>query len=156
MSGIAWHGPALTVRVLGIPVGQGRITTFGKGRTTHSNAKTLLPWREQVQHGAELEIERAYADIFPLAGPVNLHAYFTVAKPKSAPKRKTTWPVTRPDLSHLVRAVEDALTNAGVWGDDSQVVQTISRKVYPAEGDYALHVPGVILRIYTGSEAPDA
>ena len=44
---------------------------------------------------------------------------------KSAPPR----PVTRPDLTKYVRAVEDACTGI-LWHDDSQVVTQVNRKVY--------------------------
>jgi crossover junction endodeoxyribonuclease RusA len=150
---IAWHGPALTFQVLGLPAPQGAITTYGRGRSVHSNAKVLRPWREHVQHAAEAAIEATTWQGFPLTGPISLHAHFTMPKPKSAPKRRPTWPITRPDLSHLVRAVEDALTASGAWKDDSQVIETFSGKGYPGEGAHTLHVPGVILRVYVGSEA---
>lgn len=148
-------GPALTVQVLGEPVGQGRISTFGKGRTTHSNAKRLLPWREQVQNAAEAAIEKEQGvwHRFPLTGPVGLYCCFTVRKPASAPKTRTTWPAKRPDGSHLIRAVEDALQNAGAFIDDSQVVDGQYVKVFPGEHVQALHVPGVVIRVYTVGEA---
>lgn len=145
-------GPALTFQVLGETVGQGRVTTFGKGRTTHSNAKRLLPWREQVQHAAEAAIAQEHQWTFPLAGPVGLYACFTVKKPVAAPKTKTTWPTKRPDLSHLLRAVEDAMQNARVFGDDSQLVDEHIVKAFPDEHAEALHVPGVLIRIYAIGE----
>jgi Holliday junction resolvase RusA-like endonuclease len=142
-------GPMLSFHVLGTPVGQGRITTYGKGRSVHSNAERLLPWRESVQHAAEDAIGTAVHPVFPLDGPAGLHAYFTMPKPKSAPKKRTTYPVTRPDLSHLLRAVEDALQAAGVFKDDAQLIDETTAKVYPGEHAQALHVPGVLIRVYS-------
>lgn len=147
------YGPILTFRVRGLPIGQGRISFLGKGRPAiHSNQDRLLPWRELVQHAAEAAIRDAresQPDWFPLAGPVGLYACFTMSKPKSAPKTKPTFPVTRPDASHLLRAVEDAITNAGVWHDDSQLVDEHVVKAYPGEHVQALEVPGVVIRVYT-------
>jgi hypothetical protein len=50
-------GPWLTLNVLGDPVGQGNIRHLGAGRpAVHQNAKTLLPWRAQIQRDAEEQI----------------------------------------------------------------------------------------------------
>lgn len=136
--------PALTFSALGEPVGQGNIRHFGKGRpSVHQNQERLLPWREHVQHCAEKAL--AGLDDFPLLGPVQLSVYFTVRKPVAAPKRRRTYPVKRPDLSHLVRAVEDALQAGGVFKDDSQVIDLRAVKAYPDEHTRALRVPGVLI-----------
>ncbi|HEV8178612.1 MAG TPA: RusA family crossover junction endodeoxyribonuclease, partial [Gemmatimonadales bacterium] len=58
-----------------------------------------------------------------------------------------SWPDKRPDLSHLVRAVEDALTAAGLWVDDAQVVEIIGAKRYPNEGAGSLLGPGALIRV---------
>ena len=154
-------GPVLTFEVLGKPVGQGRISFLGKGRPAiHSNQNRLLPWRELVQHAAEAAITEeqqrfAALDVapwfggFPLDGPIGLYACFTLPKAAKSAKTKTTWPTKRPDGSHLLRAVEDAMTNAGVWRDDSQLVDEHLVKAFPGEHSQALHVPGVRVVIYT-------
>lgn len=113
--------------VRGTPVPQGSIRSLGKGRPSiHGNAGRLLPWREHVQH----EAERALAGAGPMEGPVEVILDFWLPKPASAPKRKPVWPVKRPDLDHLVRAVADACTAAGVWRDDSQIVALSATKTY--------------------------
>lgn len=149
-------GPVLTFQVLGEPIGQGNIRHLGKGRPAqHQNKERLLPWREAVQHAAEAAIEKEQ-DVwhtFPLTGPVGLYACFTVRKPASAPKTRTTYPTKRPDGSHLLRAIEDAMTNAGVWGDDSQIITSSHDKAFPGEHVQALHVPGVLIRVYMIGEA---
>jgi len=40
------------------------------------------------------------------------------------------FPAGRPDLDKLLRSTFDALGEAGVWGDDAQVVAARGRKVY--------------------------
>lgn len=118
----------LTVTVPGVPVGQGRLTTFGKGRTAHSNAKTLLPWREAIAWHVRQEMAAAGLSE-PLTGPLALTASFTLPRPKSAPKARWA-PDGRPDLSHLLRALEDAITASGLIVDDGQFVDEHPVKVY--------------------------
>ncbi len=149
-------GPVLSFHVVGLPIGQGRVSFLGKGRPAiHSNQHLLLPWRQTVAaaaHNAKVAAARISSRyVFPLAGPVALSAYFTMPKPKAAPKRRRTFPITRPDVSHLVRAIEDALQvkgGAGVYGDDSQIVDEHTTKAYPGEHLQALDVPGVVIYIY--------
>lgn len=152
------NGPWLTLEVLGEPIGQGNIRHLGAGRpAVHQNAKTLKPWRGRVQDAAEEQIAATiHKGRFPITTePVAIDATFTVRKPVAAPKRRQTWPVTRPDVDHLFRAIGDALTAAGVWRDDSQIVELTARKVYPGEHPQALHVPGVVIAVYTVREAAE-
>lgn len=130
--------------VRGVPVPQGSIRHLGRGRpAVHSNAKTLEPWRKTVQWAAE----EALGTTGPITGPVRVEMTFTVPKPLSAPKRRRTWPTARPDVDKLVRAVGDALTAAGAWHDDAQIVELTARKVYPGEGHDALPVPGAVITV---------
>lgn len=72
-----------------------------------------------------------------LDGPLRLEITFLLPRPKghygakgvrpSAP----SYPAVRPDLTKLVRAVEDALTGI-VWRDDAQVVDQSAMKAYGA------------------------
>mgnify|MGYP001584134830 FL=1 len=50
---------------------------------------------------------------------------------------------SKPDGSKLQRAVEDALTDAGVWGDDAQVCKWHGVKRYALVGES----PGVQITI---------
>jgi Holliday junction resolvase RusA-like endonuclease len=151
------YGPVLSFPVYGSPVGQGRVSFLGKGRgAKHSNADTLKPWRKKIAAEAHNQILRArrLGYEFPLTGPIGVHLHFTVPKPLDAPKRRRTFPVTRPDLSHYVRAAEDALSlkdeqiGTRVLGDDSQIVYILSTKAYPGEEQQALDAPGVLIRVY--------
>ena len=77
-------------------------------------------------------------------GAVMLDVTFVRERPKSLPKRTTPAHTKYPDLSKLVRAIEDALTGI-VWHDDSQVVETHSRKRYAEPGER----PGAIILVTT-------
>ena len=72
-----------------------------------------------------------------ITGPAKLELVFTFPRPKShvlksgglakgAPAHKTS----SPDLSKLIRCVEDSLTDAKVWTDDSYVVEVNALKRY--------------------------
>ena len=62
--------------------------------------------------------------------PVSVKLEFVMRRPKSAPKRTTPPATKKPDLDKLTRAVFDAITSAGVWDDDSQVVDAhISKRI---------------------------
>ena len=74
-----------------------------------------------------------------MTGALSLYVTFTLARPKghygtgrnSANLRPSAppYPATRPDLTKLVRGLEDALTGA-LWRDDAQVVIQVLSKVY--------------------------
>jgi Holliday junction resolvase RusA-like endonuclease len=103
-------------------------------------------WRDDVKAAAERAIEQTGHVAYDC--PVRVRMVFTWQKPKSAPKRRRTWPMGMPDLSKLCRSTEDALTAAGVWRDDARVVE-YSRlaKVYPGEDPEAMDVPGVRITV---------
>ena len=84
-----------------------------------------------------------------MAGPVRVRMVFTLPRPAAAKKRE--YPHTKPDLSKLVRATEDALTDAGVWEDDARVVELTAAKAYPiiphVPGTEILDRPGCVITI---------
>ena len=132
----------LTVTVLGVPVPQGAIRSLGTGRpSVHANAKSLHPWRQMVAQQVRWQMGDA-GITEPLEGPAVLTATFVMPRPKSAPKSRWA-PDRRPDLSHLVRALEDAIVMGGAVADDSQFVTEVVSKVYPADGA----VPGVTFTV---------
>jgi Holliday junction resolvase RusA-like endonuclease len=100
-----------------------------------AHEKELGTWRDAVKKAAREAIEATDGG-YPLEGPVVLAVTFTLYKPKNKPKTKPSWPEgTRQDLDKLLRAVMDAMTAAGVWKDDGQVVElTRLYKSYPLSG----------------------
>lgn len=82
--------------------------------------------------------------------PVRLDITFCFDKPASAPKQRRTWPIKRStfDVDKLQRAVFDALTDAGVYKDDSQVTDVHARKVFTDDPDAPLRTPGAVIRIW--------
>lgn len=143
----------IEIVVYGKPAPQGSkrfvgMSKAGRGILVESS-KDVKPWREAVRCAAIEAMGQAGAGI---AGPVELAIVFTLAKPKSAPKGRRTYPDKKPDLSKVVRSTEDALTDAGVYQDDARIVRCVAIKVFPGEHPYALPVPGarISVRPYAG------
>ena len=113
------------IDVVGIPAPQGSKKSIGNNRFVETSKK-LPAWRKAVREAAE-QVMRSEQR---LEGPVWLEVVFYLPRPKTVPFSKRQWPVTPPDASKLLRAVEDALTDAGVWVDDSYAVDVTVRKMY--------------------------
>lgn len=125
----------LRFAVSGVPAPQGSLVR-GRYGGVHNASPRVKTWREAVRS------EAANVRGQTMTGAVMVDLCFTVHRPE---KRKG-WPIVRPDLDKYIRAVLDALTDAGVWKDDSQVVELSARKQY--EGDPgALEAPGVVIEI---------
>jgi Holliday junction resolvase RusA-like endonuclease len=120
--------------VYGRPAPQGsKIASRAKdGRVFVREASPRLrDWRYEVARTAREHIEV----VEPLNLPVCMNIAFELPRPRSHLTKKGTlrkgapsYP-SRPDLTKLVRAVEDALTGI-VWRDDGQVVMVQAYKAY--------------------------
>lgn len=115
----------LSFTVEGVPVPQGSKTVFN-GRAVDANAKKLRPWRRQVVAAARAAMVAAGISE-PFEGPLVLAHEFVFVRPKSV---KRAHPSVKPDGDKLLRALCDALTDAGVWRDDAQMVRWPGGKVY--------------------------
>lgn len=126
----------LSFFVPGVPAPQGSKNGYHRGGKVVlvEAVKALKPWREAVAARAR-ESNRTAA----LRGPVSVDLRFVMYRPKGTPKRSTPPAVKKPDVDKLVRAVFDALTAAGVWGDDAQVTRLFTTKRIAEPNE----VPGV-------------
>lgn len=121
-------------QVVGRPAPQGSKTPTKYGGFRESS-KYLKPWRDAVVLAAKLAKANEH-DFLPFDGPVRLSITFFIERPK-----KSKWgryPAGTPDLSKLLRAVEDALTTANVWVDDALVVKCCVEKLWTG-GDTATY-----------------
>lgn len=123
---------AFTVYGVAQPAGS---KTAGKSKSgrlfVRDSAKGSAPWKRQVAQAAG----EAMNGSGMLDGALELSVIFTVPRPKghfgarglrpSAPEH----PTVRPDVTKLLRAVEDACTGI-VWRDDAQVVAQHAYKQY--------------------------
>lgn len=126
--------------VIGVPAPQGSKKFVGHAKAKTPGAKygrailvemskKVKPWRQDVTAAALA----ARGDAVPMEGPIVVRMLFFLPKPLHAPKNRKTYAMRAPDLSKLIRSTEDAITDAGVWMDDSRVVQTIAEKTYVGE-----------------------
>lgn len=155
--------------VYGSPAPQGSKKLVGTYTDKHGRVRGMMaeasakvkPWRQDVKSKAE-ELRLLQPDLPRLEGPVVARMVFTMPKPKSAPKRRRTFPMTKPDLSKLIRSTEDALTDSGLIADDARIVEySRAAKVYPGEDPEALDAPGVricleplVAEVQTSPRAP--
>jgi Holliday junction resolvase RusA-like endonuclease len=68
-----------------------------------------------------------HANIPLIEGPIRIDIMFSFKRKGNKPRE---FKISKPDLDNLDKAVMDALTDAGVWGDDAQVVEKHSLKVW--------------------------
>lgn len=109
-------------------------------------SKHASTWRASVRLFA-VQAMKAESGFKPYEGPVSILCEFLLARPKSHSNSKGVlkpnapiYPCKDPDLTKLVRGVEDAL-NGLVWKDDNQVVRQSNVKRY-TDG-----TPGVMLTV---------
>jgi Holliday junction resolvase RusA-like endonuclease len=114
--------------VPGVPVQEGNIA-FGKGHSYHREGKRLSVWRGAVAEAAK----EAMAGAPPFEGAVRLSVLFTYEPTRRKPD-PGAWKKTRPDLSKLVRAVEDALSGV-CYVDDNQIADLQAAKRFGAPGE---------------------
>ena len=125
--------------VPGRPVPQGAmrpVVSRGRLRAIHKDDKHLQPWRNSVSWEA-VRARGAQSIPFPRPAPVSLFAVFRMRRPQ---RPKAPWPIVAPDLQHLVRAIEDAMSGI-LYDDDSQIVHLDARKEYVT----VEQVPGVTI-----------
>lgn len=126
----------ISVFVPGLPVAQPRprAVSFG-GRARIYNPGTSNEWKACVIHALQCHFGTFQAGV-----PLRCDLTFFLPRPqghygtgKNASKLKASaprFPTGKPDRDNLDKAVCDAITAAGVWGDDSQVVDGRIRKRY--------------------------
>jgi Holliday junction resolvase RusA-like endonuclease len=119
----------LRFTVYATPQPQGSIRAFvpkgWKRPVLTSDNPKLKSFRQECAKAAiaALRDQGVFGDepIAPKGAPVRFFARFLFRKPESLTKRVTE-KTTKPDLSKLLRAAEDALTGI-VWKDDAQIIE---------------------------------
>ncbi len=135
--------PLLKLHVLGTPRPQGNHTPFvaanGKARLREKRG-TCAEWRNAVADKANAAV-RDWPD-FPYTGAVRVDLVLELPKP--AKPKDPCYPSSRNtgDVEKHLRAINDALTAAGVIKDDCQVVSTRVDK------RYASFAPGAHITVW--------
>ena len=131
------------VRVDGVAAPQGSKSVSGSGHL-YDVSKRVRPWRRTVKDHATKQMKLVGCPQFQ--GPVVVTLDFALPRPAShyrtgrfaglvkdaAPR----FPVSKPDVDKLTRAVLDSLTGS-VYGDDAQVVELSVWKRYVGVGETA-------------------
>ena len=116
------------------------------------SSKKVTPWRDAVEAAARQALRGIGRHAFPLTGPLEMGVIFSLARPARMPKERIidgiALPICYPDTSKLLRSTEDALTTAGVWLDDAQVVnfRELGKRYVGEPG--ALDRPGAVVRVW--------
>ena len=111
--------------VNGIPKAQPRPRMVSNGHVYNPNTADV--WKEEIK-AAFLPYRKP-----PIVGPVHLRVSFFLPCPKSMKGMDKDIPVPhtkKPDLDNLLKSTKDAITEAGVWKDDSLVYKTEAGKYY--------------------------
>ncbi len=114
----------ISVFIPGLAAAQGSKRHLGNGILVEQSKK-VKPWRSDVRSAL---IGNDGKPMARFEGPVRLAIEFVMKRPAGTPKRSTPPAVKRPDLDKLQRAIFDAVSSAGVWRDDSQVIDVHARK----------------------------
>ena len=118
--------------VPGKPIPQGSKKWLPNHRMVEAN-RDLRPWRATVTSYTQQAMSANRSGLtFPLDTPLMVVMSFSFTRPKAhygtgknAGKVKDNAPhyvTTTPDLDKLVRGVNDGITDAGLWVDDSYAV----------------------------------
>jgi crossover junction endodeoxyribonuclease RusA len=111
--------------VPGIPQPQGSKNAYVRGnRAVLVEANKKLPaWRQIVTE----KLEAANVSCAPLQGAVDAQIIFFMPRPKSVTR---LLPTVKPDIDKMIRAILDCGTKAGIYNDDSQVIEIVAHKLY--------------------------
>jgi Holliday junction resolvase RusA-like endonuclease len=109
--------------VPGVPRPQGSknaVVRNGRSMMYEANPKIGV-WRRAMSKAFIAQMRQYCTIKFPLDGALILHATFVFPRTKSCPKKTEPVMNVKPDLSKLMRAVEDSLEDAGVIVNDSRI-----------------------------------
>lgn len=126
--------PPVHLIVYGDPVPQPRARITTRGRFAHGYVPASHAIHEYRAKIAEAwKAARDADDLEPFLGPVEMSIMWHFERPKSHLRRngtvKPSAPVfPNPDVDNLEKGILDALTKAGAWKDDKQVVEVHKRK----------------------------
>lgn len=134
----------LTILIPGKAVAQGRPRFARRGQhVTTYDAPQSVDYKSWVRNCAIQAMTKQAGEIIPRDIPLHIVLTVSIARPKSAPKRRTL-PVVKPDLDNFLKTVQDALEGI-VYQADQQIVSVRAIKKYD-------HTDSVEVRITDWSE----
>ena len=121
----------------------GKAVPQGRGRAARIHTKTgrefvkvmdeskSRNWKAYIKYLAAHEMQRSNFEGFSSISPLRMRVMVVMVRPKKP--KNPHWPIVKPDVSNIIKGIEDAL-NGLVYPDDSQLVEIAIRKQY---GDLA-------------------
>jgi Holliday junction resolvase RusA-like endonuclease len=134
----------IAVTVWGMPVAQPRHRVScrnGYARVYLPSDHAVHGWKELIAQAAAEQIEKTGA----LEGALALSLDFMF--PAQTRRAEGTYRVKKPDLDNLVKAVMDALTDAGAWQDDAQVAEVTARKRFGTGSGVDIKITSLDLKV---------
>jgi len=126
----------MTLVIHGKPAPQPRVRAYRRGEHAGVYTPSMADaWKGQVMLAAGL-----YRGQFT-TGPLRLEVEFYLPRPQA--RKNDDYVAVKPDLDNLLKSTMDALTNAGVWRDDSQVAAVVMSKRYES----ANQAIGAVIRL---------
>lgn len=139
----------IVINVKGLPIAQPRHRAACRG----GFPKLYIPkdhavheWKNEVMHAA------AKVTNVTIEGAIKVDCLFVFPSPKSKKSQTGNYKFSKPDIDNLLKAVFDALTDGGVWGDDSQVVEIHSAKMYGDEPSAIIRIEAVDFKVTDAME----
>lgn len=135
----------LRFEAYGVPVSQGnhRIRPGrggGRGKI-YESTKGHAVWRSTIRQWADLARKQFKIDKCNNPIKADYHFFLPCTAKSHVPGEYVK---VRPDLSKLVRAVEDSISDVGIWVDDGRVAVSSETKRYCMEGQE----PGVRVELF--------
>lgn len=115
----------LSFFIAGLPVPQGNHRTSKRTGKVYETTKGHAEWRDTVATEAMIVKARRGTIAHPVAATLE----FYLLRPKRCPTMRAV-PSVKPDLSKLVRCVEDGLVAGQLLADDALIVDCTARKRY--------------------------
>ena len=129
----------IILEVRAVPSPQGSKRHVGKGIMVESAGQKLKDWRTAVRQDCVAAMKDTGTTGWP-TGPVAVSIVFLLPRPKAHYRTgkhsgelrddAPTWVDKRPDVDKLIRSTLDALTAAGLYGDDGQVARLLVDEKY--------------------------
>jgi Holliday junction resolvase RusA-like endonuclease len=133
-----------TFTVDGIPQPKGSMKMLPRGRRSDGSVKWVLGSDNDALEAWEQAIiwtARSHRPRTPLTGPVAMVVEFRFPVLKNAPKRRQLPMTSKPDLSKLLRGIEDGLSGM-FYVDDAQITDCHVKKRRAYDG-----APGVTITV---------
>lgn len=122
-----------TIKILGTAVPQGSKSVSRQGYLFDAN-RNLKAWRKHTT-----ETMRSQQTFDKLEGAIAIDIMVNISRPKTVKRENVT---VKPDVDKLARAILDSGTDAGLWRDDSQIIDLRIRK------QYTTYAACVVMRIW--------